>query len=251
MEVIVRMTKVNPWTGLIKWSNCFDYIGSYWTRSGSRYTGLSKEDQKELEQALGMSEGALHADAPYWDTFAIKVGKKDLIINTDRPEGKLQYLFLKKHKRVADGLNRVTPSTDYVMINKEAEAEVANKANKIKRDAYRAMDKMTLEEMRKCLRLFGVKSDTLSNEMIEAKLAEHIEKDPSKFIRIWVENPNKEITFIIEEALAKNILRKNRAAYYFGTDLIGNGIDDVIAYLKDKKNQEILLVIKSEIEAKK
>ena len=112
------------------------------------------------------------------------------------------------------------------------------------------MDKMTLEEMRKCLRLFGIKSDTLSNELTEAKLAENIEKDPSKFIRIWVENPNKEITFIIEEALSKNILRKNRAAYYFGTDLIGNGIDDVIAYLKDKKNQDIYLSIKSELESK-
>ena len=250
MEVILKMTKVNPWTGLIKWSNCYDYIASYWTRSGSRYTGLSKEDQAELEQALGMAEGSLHPDASYWDTFAIKIGKKDLIINTDRPEGKLQYLFLKKHKRVADGLNKVSPSTDYVLINKEAEAEVANKANKVKRDAYRAMDKMTLEEMRKCLRLFGVKSDTLSNEMIEAKLAEHIEKDPSKFIRIWVENPNKEINFIIEAALSKNILRKNRATYYFGTDVIGNGIEDVIAYLKDKKNQEVFLAIKSEIESK-
>ena len=250
MEVIVKMTKVNPWTGLIKWSNCFDYLGSYWTRSGSRYTGLSKEDQKELEESLGMQEGTLSQDSPYWDTFAIKIGKKDLIINTDTPMGKLQYLFLKKHKRVADGFNKVTPSTDYVMINKEAEAEVANKANKVKRDAYRAMDKMTLEEMRKCLRLFGIKSDTLSNEMVEAKLSENIEKDPSKFIRTWVENPNKEITFIIEEALAKNILRKNRASYYFGTDLIGNGIDDVIAYLKDKKNQDIYLSIKSELESK-
>ena len=250
MEVIVKMTKVNPWTGLIKWSNCFDYVGSYWTRSGSRYTGLTKEEATELEKELGLQEGTLNPDSTYWDTYAIKVGKKDLIINTDRPEGKLQYLFLKKHKRVADGLNKVSPSTDYVIINKEAEAEVANKANKIKRDAYRAMDKMTLEEMRKCLRLFGVKSDTLSNEMIEAKLAEYIEKDPSQFIRIWVENPNKEINFIIEAALAKNILRKNRASYYFGTDLIGNGIEDVIAYLKDKKNQDIYLSIKAELESK-
>jgi len=250
MEVIVKMTKVNPWTGLIKWSNCFDYLSSYWTRSGSRYTGLTKEDQKELEESLGMQEGVLNPDSTYWDTFAIKIGKKDLIINTDTPTGKLQYLFLKKHKRVADGFNKVTPSTDYVMINKEAEAEVTNKANKIKRDAYRAMDKMTLEEMRKCLRLFGIKSDTLSNEMVEAKLSENIEKDPSKFIRTWVENPNKEITFIIEEALSKNILRKNRAAYYFGTDLIGNGIEDVIAYLKDKKNQDIYLSIKSELQSK-
>jgi hypothetical protein len=55
---------------------------------------------------------------------------------------------------------------------------------------------------------------------------------------------------MVEEALSKNIIRKNRSAYYFGTDLIGNGIDDVIAYLKDKKNQDILLSIKKEIESK-
>lgn len=178
------------------------------------------------------------------------MGKKDLIINTDRPEGKLQYLFLKNHKRVADGYSKVRPSTDYVLINKEAEAEIANKANKVKRDAYRAMDKMSLEEMRKCLRLFGIKADSLSNEVVEAKLSEKIEKDPAQFIRLWVENPNKEMNFIIEEALAKNILRKNRAAYYFGTDMIGNGLEDVIAYLKNKANQDVFLAIKSEIESK-
>ena len=61
---------------------------------------------------------------------------------------------------------------------------------------------------------------------------------------------NKEINFVIEEALSKNIIRKNRATYYFGTDVIGNGIEDVIAYLKDKKNQEIYLSIMSEIKSK-
>lgn len=250
MEVIVRNTKVNPWTGLIKWSNCFDYVGSYWTRSGSRYTGLTAEEATDLEKKLGLAEGMLRPDSSYWDTFAVKIGKREVIIDTDRPEGELQYKFLKKHKRVADGINKVSPSTDYVLIDKEAEAEVANKANKVKRDAYRALDKMTLEEMRKCLRLFGIKADTMSNELIEARLTENIERDPAKFIRIWVENPNKEINFIIEEALSKNIIRKNRAAYYFGTDLIGNGIEDVIAYLKDKKNQDLYLSIVSEIKSK-
>nr|DAH51511.1 MAG TPA: hypothetical protein [Caudoviricetes sp.]DAO43210.1 MAG TPA: hypothetical protein [Caudoviricetes sp.] len=43
MEVIVRIIKTNPWTGITKWPTCFDYIGSYWTRSGNRYTGLSEE----------------------------------------------------------------------------------------------------------------------------------------------------------------------------------------------------------------
>lgn len=250
MEVIVKLTKINPWTGLIKWSNCFDYVSTYWTRSGSRYTGLTTEKARELEQKMGKAEGELDPSSTFWDTFAIKIGKIELIINTDRPEGELQYLFLLKHKRVANGLDKVTPATDYVLINKEAEAEQANKINKIKRDAYRALDKMSLEDMRKCLRLFGIKADTMSNELVEARLTENIERDPAKFIRIWVENPNKEINFIIEEALSKNIIRKNRSAYYFGTDLIGNGLEDVIAYLKDKKNQDLYLSIIGEIKSK-
>lgn len=250
MEVIVKLTKINPWTGLIKWSNCFDYVSTYWTRSGSRYTGLTTEKARELEQKMGKAEGELDPSSTFWDTFAIKIGKRELIINTDRPEGELQYLFLLKHKRVANGLDKVTPATDHVLINKEAEAEQANKINKVKRDAYRALDKMSLEDMRKCLRLFGVKADTMSNELVEARLTENIERDPAKFIRIWVENPNKEINFIIEEALSKNIIRKNRSAYYFGTDLIGNGLEDVIAYLKDKKNQDLYLSIIGEIKSK-
>ena len=250
MEVIVRMTKVNPWTGLIKWSNCFDYVGSYWTRSGSRYTGLTKEKAKELEQRMGFPEGYLSPDSTFWDTFAVKIGKKDLIINTDTPEGELQYLFLKNHKHVADGVRNITPKTDYVLVDRDAEAIEANKANKTKRDAFKALDKMTLEEMRKCLRIYGVKADTMSNELVEATLSDNIEKNPQQFLSVWVNNNDKEYNFIIEEALSKNIIRKNRATYYFGTDVIGNGVDDVIAFLKDKKNNDIFTAIKAEIESK-
>ncbi len=250
MEVIVRSTKFNPWVGLTKWSNCFDYISTYWTRSGVKYTGLTPEKARELEQKLGYPENHLSPSSHFWDTFCVKVGSSERVINTDSPLGELQYLFLKNNKFVADGLDKVSPSKNWVLINKEQEAIQNNKLNKVKRDAYRALDKMSLEEMRKCLRLFGVKADSLSNEMVEASLTEYVEKDPNKFLRIWVDNPNKEINFVIEEALAKNIIRKNRATYYFGTDIIGNGLDDVIAFLKDKKNQDILLAIKSETQSK-
>jgi len=36
----------------------------------------------------------------------------------------------------------------------------------------------------------------------------------------------------------------------YGTDMIGNTIDDAIAYLDNKKNQDIRLTIMSEIDAK-
>ena len=250
MEVIVRILKVNPWTGLTKWPTTFDYVGPYWTRSGNIYTGLTNEDARRLEKALGKEEGELNPNSDFWTTFAVRIGAKDLILNTDRPMDELQYLFLKNHKRVAVGLSNVDPSKDYVMINSDAEAEQQNKANKTKREAYRELDKMSIEDMRKCLRLYGMKSDTMSNELVEAKLTEQIEASPEKFMLKWANNPNKEINYLIEEAIAKNIIRRNRSQYFFGTDMIGNGLDDVIAYLKDKKNQEILLAIKQEIKSK-
>lgn len=250
MEVIVRITRVNPWTGLTKWPTTYDYVGPYWTRSGNVYTGLSEADARRLEKALGKAEGDLAPTSDFWTTFAVKIGKRDLILDTDRPMDELQYLFLRGHKRVANGLANMNPATDYVLINKDAEAEQANRINKIKRDAYREMDKMSIEDMRKCLRLYGMKSDTMSNELVEAKLSEQIEQAPDRFLSKWVNNPNKEMNFIIEEAIAKNIIRKNRTQYFFGTDMIGNGLEDVMAYLKDKKNQDILKSILGEINSK-
>lgn len=250
MEVIVRIVKVNPWTGLTKWPTTFDYVGPYWTRTGNIYTGLSEEDARRLEKELGYEEGKLNPSSEFWTTFAVQLGKRDLILDTNKPYDELRYLFLKNHKRVADGMNALNPSKDYLLINKDSEAEETNKRNKIKRDAYRELDKMSIEDMRKCLRLYGMKSDSMSNELVEAKLSEQIESAPDKFIMKWVNNPNKEMNWMIEEALSKNILRKNRAQYYFGTDLIGNGIEDVIAYLKDKKNQDILISIKNELKSK-
>lgn len=250
MEVIVRIIKVNPWSNLIKWDGCFDYIAPYITRSGNVYTGLTDEEAKRLEQALGYPEGHLSPLSSFWDTFAIKVGRKDLILNTEKPEDELKYIFLKSHKNVANGVKAINPSKDYVLINQEVEAEIANRRSKIKKDAYIASTKMSVEDMRKCLRLFGFKSDTMSNELVEAKINEILEKEPDRFMARWVNNVNKEINFVIEEAISKNIIRRNRSQYYFGTDNIGNGLDDVIAYLNDKKNQDIKLAILSEIKSK-
>lgn len=250
MEVIVRIVKVNPWTGLTKWPTTFDYVGPYWTRTGNIYTGLTEADARRLEKALGYEEGHLGPNSEFWTTFAVQLGKKDTILDTDKPYDELKYLFLKNHKRVADGTNNMNPSKDYLLLNKDTEAEESNKRNKTKREAYRELDKMSIEDMRKCLRVYGMKSDTMSNELVEAKLTEQIDAAPDRFMLIWVNNPNKEYRFIVEAALAKNIIRKNRSQYYYGTDLIGNGIDDAIAYLKEKKNQEILLAIKQEIKSK-
>ena len=250
MEVIVRIIKSNPWTGLTKWSKCFDYLSPYYTRTGNYYTGLTPQQAIEFEKKLGYPDGHLSVNSDFWTTFVIKLGKEDLVLNTEKALDELRYLFLKGHKRVADGLSNINPSKDYVLINKDVEAEEVNKINKVKREAYRNFDKMSIEDMRKCLRLYGLRADDMSNELVEAKMSEQVEKDPARYLLKWVNNDEKELMFIIEEAVAKNIIRKNRTQYFYGTDMLGNGIDDVISYLKEKKNQDIKMTILQEIKSK-
>ena len=53
MEVILKFARKNPWAGIAKYKNCKDYIGTYWTRSGNVYTGLTPEDARRLEKEIG------------------------------------------------------------------------------------------------------------------------------------------------------------------------------------------------------
>lgn len=250
MEVELKFARVNPWAGIAKYKNCYDYIGTYFTRSGNIYTGLTEEDARRLEKAMGYDEGHLAPSSTYWKTFTVRLGNKPTILHTERPEDELAYLFLKSHKRVAMGLANVRPQHDYVLVNSDAEAEEANRLNKIKREAFAEFNKMSLETMRKCLRLYGHKTDNISNELVESKLFELIEKDPRKFFLIWVDNKNKDTQWLLETAISKNIIRKNKNLYYYGTDVIGRSLEDAISFLNNKANQEIKLAILNQTEVK-
>lgn len=250
MDIILKFARTNPWAGIAKYKNCKDYISTYWTRSGNRYTGLTPEDARRLEKEMGYEEGHLSPQSGFWKTYAIGLDARDKVLYTERPEDELAYLFLKGHKRVANGINNLKPTRDYVLVNKEIEAEEANKRNKAKREAFSEFNKMSIEEMRKCLRLYGHKTDNISNELVESSLFDLIENDPDKFFLIWVNNKVRDTQYIIEAAISKNVIRKSKNIYYYGTDIIGRSLEDAIASLNDKKNQDIKMTILQEIESK-
>lgn len=250
MEVVLKFARVNPWAGIAKYKNCYDYISTYWTRAGNIYTGISEEDARRLEKAMGYEEKHLAPTSSFWKTYSIRLGAKDTILHTERPEDELAYLFLKNHKRVAVGLNNIKPQHDYVLVNTDSEAESANRLNKVKREAFAEFNKMSLEDMRKCLRIYGHKVDNISNELVENKLFELIEKDPRKFFLLWIDNKHKDTQYILETAISKNVIRKSKNVYYYGTDVIGRSQDDAISFLNEKTNQDIKMAIMQEIESK-
>lgn len=250
MVVELKIKKKHPWAGLIKYKSCFDYIAPYYTRSGSVYTGLTPEDEKYFEKALGYEEGHLAKSSDYWNTFCVKVGSRTVLLDDSIPRQAMIIKFLSGHKRVATSLDKMDAGKDYLLINREAEAIEANKINKLRRDAIKEFDKLTLEQMRKCLRILGVKADTMSNELVESTLFSMVDKNPKQFFNKWVDNKSKETEFILENAIAKGVIRKDRTQYYYGTELFADSLQDAIAYLDAKKNQDLKLSIINQIENK-
>lgn len=249
--MIVKLTKkqADPWSGVKFYKNCSHSIGSYYKRSGQRYTGLEEEDAERLGKKLGYN---LHPTSDFWDTFGIKLlsEKEELTINTDDAWGEFQYKFLKNHKRVAKSLKDITPGKDWVLIDEQKEANTDNEKSRLIRKAFVEFDKLTPEQMRKCLRLYGVNSTNSNNELAENTLFNKVNEDPSKFLTLWVNNDDKEVHYLIEEAVAKNILRKNKTIYYYGTDVLGHTLDDTIAFLKEPKNNDIRIAIMSLLEGR-
>lgn len=250
MVVELKIRKKNPWAGLLKYKHCFDYIAPYYTRSGSIYTGLTPEEEKYFEKALGYEDGTLAKGSSFWDTFCVRVGARSVILDDQFPRQAMMIKFLEGHKRVATSLDKLTAGKDYLLINRQAEAIEQNKLNKQRRDAIKNFDKLSLEDMRKCLRLFGVSANNMSNELVESTLFALVDKNPKRFFDLWVNNKNKETQFLIEEALTKGVLRKDRTQYYYGTEMLADSLQDCIAYLDNKKNQDLKLSIINQIENK-
>lgn len=250
MVVELKIKKKNPWAGLLKYKHCFDYIAPYFTRSGSIYTGLTPEDERHFEKALGYPEGHLAKTSEFWTTFCVKVGTRGLVLDDQFPLQALQIKFLSGHKRVATSLDKLSAGKDYLLINREAEAIQKNKQNSLRRDAIKAFDTLSLDDMRKCLRLFGIRSDNMSNELVESQMFDIVDKQPKRFLDKWVNNKKKDTEFILEEAIAKGVIRKDRTQYFYGTEMFADSLQDAIAYLDAKKNQDLKLSIINEVKSK-
>ena len=246
MVVELKIKKKNPWIGLVKYRHCFDYIAPYFTRSGSIYTGLTPEDEKYFEKALGYEEGHLAKTSDFWTTFCVKVGTRTLLLDDSIPRQAMIIKFLSGHKRVATSLDKMDAGKDYLLINREAEAIEQNKQNKMRRDAIKEFDKLSLEEMRQCLRLFGMSSDRMSNELVESTLFGLVDKNPKKFFDKWVNNKAKDTEYLLEQAISKGVIRKDKTHYFYGSDMFADTLQDAIAYLDSKKNQDLKLAIINE-----
>ena len=253
-KVVLRPISRNRWAGINKFKGCFTYLAPYLTRSGSLYTGIStstpeeKETKERLEQALGQD---LSPVSKFWENYYIRIGGTDIFIDPSIPRGELDYLFLKKHKRVAQSIDKILPSHDFVLIDENEEAKVVNEYNRNKRQALRELDKLSPAEKRKALRLYGFNPDTSTDEIVENRLMDFIEKEPKKFFDLWVDNKQRDTEFLIKQGVSIGVLSKNKTVYKYGQDVLGHTLEDAIDFLDNPINQDVKIAIMKNINNKK
>lgn len=247
MRVILRPINRHLWSNVVKYKNCFDYIAPYYTRSGNIYTGLNTEESKRLGDLLGIN---LLPTSNFWSNFFVRIGSDDIYLDTEDPMDEIRYIFLKNHKRVKNSIFERKATADYLLINKDEEAKRENLFNKAKIDAISEFKKMSLTDMRKCLRLFGQNAESVSGEIVENSMFKIVESNPESFLTKWVNNKDREIEVVIEQAVSRNIIRKNKNVYKFGTDVIGYSLQEVIDFMNNPKNQDVKMAILNAIDAK-
>jgi hypothetical protein len=247
MRVILRPTNRHTWANVVKYKNCYDYLHTYYTRSGNIYTGLTSEDESRLGTILGLN---LSKSSSFWNTFDVRVGATDVFLDTEDPLDEIKYLFLRNHKRVKTSMFERKANADYLLINKDEEAKKENMFNKAKVDAISEFKKMSLTDMRKCLRLFGQNAENSSSELVENAMFKIVEANPEVFLEKWVSNTNREIEVVLEQAISRNIIRRNKNIYKFGSDVIGYSMQETIDFLNNPKNQDIKAAVLNSIDAK-
>jgi len=172
-----------------------------------------------------------------------------MFFDTENPLDYIKVKILKASKFVANSLKEYEegfyPEATYI-ITDEAE-EVEAKASKIALKKQAIMECFKLGRDRKAqliMIITGVNTKNRSEDFVEVELDKIIEKQPAELLRYMQLNPAETyVHAMILEALQKGVLRKQGHKILYHDAILGNDIDEVIAYFLMDENQELKLRI--------
>jgi hypothetical protein len=251
--ILKPIERETGWAGVTRFARTQDSIAPYLNSAGSGVVnGLSKEDQKRLEEEMKMTSGELAPGSKFWIEYRVVMTDRAIEIDTSTPKGELDYLFLKGHKRVANSVNETSewPLADYVIYDLEQDAKKENVKTKVVKNAYLKFSKMTVTEMKDVLKLMGRKVNDVSGEFIENELSKCIQDNPADFLAI-VEDKHLKTRVLVEDLVSIKALRKVGSHFLFGDEPIGHDLESTILYLEDPKNQNVKLTLVNKLTASK
>ena len=213
---------------------------------------LTDEEHTYMENLFGQSiDMTFNKSVPHrlWDESKIKLGLyiDDIELNPKLiAEDFVKWKIALASDYVANSLSSYEDgeyqhATHYIFNEYEEERTRASKVEQ-KNSALKKSFEMSLSDKINILKVLDDGKDytNLSSNIIEVKISDKIEENPSKFLK-FAEMKKSELTLraVIIECVAKVIIRKTKNGFFFRDQYVGFDFEDVINTFKDPKNQEM------------
>jgi hypothetical protein len=252
-EVIVKRVSRPGYFGISSYPKSTTTLGAEITKNGFN-TGLTADDEKYYEEALGLKPGELSRHSKWWtDVFNVEHGLK--LFNTksttlvlDNPLNQIKYKVLNASSKVATSeIEKGNPNVEFYIVDEEAKALKESEQFDYEMESYELIFKLSPEKKRQALRLFGKTGvDSLSESMVKAELIKESKKDAKMFISI-LSNKKLETRLLVEELLDYRILTRKGNYFMNGDDVIANSTDEAVEYFEDLKNQSVVLALQTKL----
>lgn len=258
--VYVKPIIKEKWHGLdklgrAKFQGTYDTLMAlYDPNIGKLATGLDPEDEKRLGAALGVDLTSSSANE-YWANFRVKLEDKTTIFDTKKPNDELQVRLMRASNMVANSQKEYAegkwPAAKYVIYDEQDEVETQAKEIEVEAKAMGIFTKLTHNKRCDLLKVFGKSADNTSEEFSYTKLYEIVKENPSKFIKIASAKPEEiKVKALIFDLENKGIFRRKGTAYLYNDQQVGFDFEDTVLNLLNPKSQEMLVKLKTDLEAR-
>jgi len=243
-------------------------------KNGKPLKGLSHEEEKELLPRIidaHPDEGSefFEKASTYWKEMSIDIpsGGKDLDISTREsyegengeeipnpvyPEDYVMYKFAQSHPQVAENEQKAkqNPNKLYWILDPEEEKKSKRANVEAKKEAWREFIQMEEDENKIDL-MIRVFTDSSPEEMSDKDekvnvLEEELERRPKRFVEVARDDDLEKQDFVLQ-CLEHGVLRKTGNQIMYMDEVLGNGVDAVVAHLKNKRNSGTLSELKAKL----
>lgn len=226
-------------------------------KAGAFDTGLTANQEGELETLLEYNKGDLSNKSLFWTAYGIKIPAIGLVLNDEIPEEALMIAILKgRAKTVGDIVFtksdiRKNANAKWILSNDEAEAEdMSNSITWIAR-ASQKYDSMGIEDYENYLKSVGTDTRGMSTKIIRGRVAQDVKSSPKKFLLIAEDKYQTEKIFI-NDMIAYGILKMNKASYVNEDNaIVAYTQADMLEYINNKTNAKVVLAWKKQLEEAK
>lgn len=243
------------WSNIRRFNNTTQELTVNPGKQGIPNTGLTQEDERRLEAAIGLEKNELAKQSKYWYDFSIRLFNGEILELDDQdPWGELQIKVCKANKLVATSPQTVGSETRFILLSPDVELKTEEDRVGLKQKARKEIAKLSLEKIKQYALLTKpnevISVDSMSEDSVSDLLYGFAERNPAKFLDMLADKKAGYKAKVLQMIAKRVLYRKGTAVLSVDDDaIIGVDIDDAADYLENKKNSVTTSTLYARLEA--